>query len=234
LYESAYVDITQGHIDKTLGVLVLSVKATQDDEVTLTIPRSLIDAKLPNGSDDAVYVLLDGAEVSFETSSNSQSRVIVVIVQEGTDQIEVFGTVVLGQSIIDSDGDGIVDSSDSCPNSAEDFDEYQDSDGCPEENPPPPPVDSDGDGIVDSSDSCPNSAEDFDEYQDSDGCPEENPNGIGPEIYAVIAIVIVIGVGIAIFVARRKKRDGESGETGTGTTPPPPESDYSLDDSKMR
>jgi len=36
---------------------------------------------------------------------------------------------------IDSDKDGITDNNDQCPNQAEDFDGYQDSDGCPESGP---------------------------------------------------------------------------------------------------
>jgi parallel beta-helix repeat protein len=49
----------------------------------------------------------------------------------------------------DIDGDGIPDSVDSCPNEPEDFDGFQDSDGCPE---PCPGGDVNGDGRVDSRD----------------------------------------------------------------------------------
>ena len=34
---------------------------------------------------------------------------------------------------IDSDGDGIADDLDTCPEQAEDFDGFEDQDGCPEE-----------------------------------------------------------------------------------------------------
>jgi len=34
---------------------------------------------------------------------------------------------------LDSDGDGLVDADDACPDQAEDFDRYQDEDGCPED-----------------------------------------------------------------------------------------------------
>jgi outer membrane protein OmpA-like peptidoglycan-associated protein len=65
----------------------------------------------------------------------------------------------------DRDGDGIVNDSDSCPDDAEDFDGFEDKDGCPE-------TDNDKDSIADASDGCPNNAEDFDKYQDEDGCPD--------------------------------------------------------------
>jgi OmpA-OmpF porin, OOP family len=65
----------------------------------------------------------------------------------------------------DSDSDGLADSQDSCPTDAEDPDEYDDEDGCPE-------VDNDEDRIVDGQDQCPAEAEDSDEFEDDDGCPE--------------------------------------------------------------
>ncbi len=66
----------------------------------------------------------------------------------------------------DADGDGILDPDDSCPNDPEDFDAYEDEEGCPEDQ------DTDGDGLADSVDACPVEREDADGYQDGDGCPE--------------------------------------------------------------
>ena len=65
----------------------------------------------------------------------------------------------------DSDGDGIPDMYDKCPQAPEDFDGFQDQDGCPD-------PDNDADGIPDSLDKCPNTPEDFDGYLDDDGCPD--------------------------------------------------------------
>ena len=47
---------------------------------------------------------------------------------------------------VDTDGDGILDTNDACPNQPEDFDSFQDGDGCPE---PCPGGDLNGDGRVD-------------------------------------------------------------------------------------
>ncbi|GAB4513182.1 MAG: hypothetical protein Tsb0020_31350 [Haliangiales bacterium] len=77
---------------------------------------------------------------------------------------------------LDSDGDGIPDDSDACPNQAEDLDGDADTDGCPEED---APKDSDGDGMTDDQDQCPNEAEDKDGYQDEDGCPDADNDGDG-------------------------------------------------------
>ena len=72
----------------------------------------------------------------------------------------------------DGDGDGIKDSEDGCPDHPEDFDGYQDGDGCPD-------PDNDGDGIPDAQDRCPDAAEDMDGFEDGDGCPDPDNDGDG-------------------------------------------------------
>lgn len=72
---------------------------------------------------------------------------------------------VFEPSIGDRDGDGYKDDVDQCPDEPEDFDGFQDADGCPD-------PDNDNDGILDVDDRCPNTPEDFDGDQDEDGCPE--------------------------------------------------------------
>lgn len=67
--------------------------------------------------------------------------------------------------VVDGDADGVVDSQDACGSQAEDLDQYQDQDGCPE-------LDNDTDGLTDLTDRCPNEAEDNDGVEDNDGCPE--------------------------------------------------------------
>jgi OOP family OmpA-OmpF porin len=66
----------------------------------------------------------------------------------------------------DRDGDGYLDPDDKCPDEPENFQGFQDEDGCPDD------PDTDGDGITDSLDSCILDPEDADKYLDSDGCPE--------------------------------------------------------------
>ncbi|MGE0402318.1 MAG: OmpA family protein [Kofleriaceae bacterium] len=87
------------------------------------------------------------------------------------------GPVVAGPG--DTDGDGILDPKDSCPRVPEDFDGFQDEDGCPEE-------DNDADGINDKIDACPNDPEDRDSFEDDDGCPEldNDKDGIADKIDA--------------------------------------------------
>jgi len=72
----------------------------------------------------------------------------------------------------DTDGDGINDDVDKCPNEAEDKDGFQDDDGCPD-------PDNDNDGVPDAQDKCPMEAEDKDGFQDDDGCPDLDNDGDG-------------------------------------------------------
>lgn len=69
--------------------------------------------------------------------------------------------------IHDRDGDGIPDELDKCPDEPEDFDGFQDEDGCPD-------PDNDQDGIPDKQDFCPNDPEDYDNFEDADGCPDND------------------------------------------------------------
>jgi outer membrane protein OmpA-like peptidoglycan-associated protein len=72
----------------------------------------------------------------------------------------------------DTDGDGILDPSDTCPKDAEDLDGFQDDDGCPD-------LDNDKDGVPDATDKCRDEAEDLDQFEDADGCvdPDNDRDG---------------------------------------------------------
>lgn len=82
----------------------------------------------------------------------------------------------------DRDEDGILDRDDKCPDDPEDFDGFEDEDGCPD-------PDNDGDKICDPwvteqgleekyadvckrIDQCPDEPEDHDGFEDEDGCPD--------------------------------------------------------------
>jgi OOP family OmpA-OmpF porin len=76
-----------------------------------------------------------------------------------------FMGFIFEPSIGDRDGDGYKDDVDQCPDDPEDFDDFEDEDGCPE-------PDNDKDGILDVDDKCPNDPETKNGYQDEDGCPD--------------------------------------------------------------
>lgn len=94
----------------------------------------------------------------------------------------------------DSDGDGLLDDVDPCPQEPEDVDGHEDDDGCPDpdndldgtrdgddqcpenagpfENAGCPDADADGDSVVDRLDRCAADPEDRDGFEDMDGCPD--------------------------------------------------------------
>ncbi len=84
----------------------------------------------------------------------------------------VFGFHVTPIPSKDTDGDGLVDRKDECPEDPEDLDGYEDEDGCPE-------LDNDLDGILDADDACVNEPENRNGWEDTDGCPEEIPDTDG-------------------------------------------------------
>lgn len=83
----------------------------------------------------------------------------------GAPDFRTYGGVRYSFERNDKDGDGLEDDKDACPEEAEDKDQFQDSDGCPDN-------DNDEDGLPDTSDACPEEAEDVDGFEDGDGCPE--------------------------------------------------------------
>jgi outer membrane protein OmpA-like peptidoglycan-associated protein len=124
--------------------------------------------------------------------------------QGGNPDLRAFIGIVFEPGIGDRDGDGIKDDVDRCPDQPEDFDGWQDEDGCPDPDndgdgipdvddrcpdiPGPAenggcPVgianDRDGDGIPDDLDKCPDDPEDKDGFQDEDGCPDLDNDGDG-------------------------------------------------------
>jgi OOP family OmpA-OmpF porin len=75
------------------------------------------------------------------------------------------GPAPVPEGVSDRDGDKIPDTIDKCPDEPEDYDGFQDEDGCPD-------PDNDGDKILDVDDLCPNAPEDVDGFEDEDGCPD--------------------------------------------------------------
>jgi OmpA-OmpF porin, OOP family len=67
----------------------------------------------------------------------------------GSPEFRVFVGFTFEPSIGDRDGDGIKDDVDKCPDDPEDFDDFEDEDGCPD-------PDNDHDQILDRDDQCPN------------------------------------------------------------------------------
>jgi predicted secreted protein with PEFG-CTERM motif len=74
--------------------LLIYIETTDAGSVTLTIPRSILDASINDG-DDEFFVLVDGEEVDFEEITTSVDRTLTIEFLAGTEQIEIIGTFVI-------------------------------------------------------------------------------------------------------------------------------------------
>ncbi len=84
----------------------------------------------------------------------------------GSAAVRAIASLQWAPRFVDEDRDGLRDDPaiDQCIGLAEDFDGFEDSDGCPEDN--------DHDAIPDEEDRCPTVDEDEDGFEDDDGCPD--------------------------------------------------------------
>jgi predicted secreted protein with PEFG-CTERM motif len=74
--------------------LLIDIEALDDGSITLTIPRSVLDATINDG-DDEFFVLVDGEEVDFEEITTSTDRTLTIEFLAGSEQIEIIGTFVI-------------------------------------------------------------------------------------------------------------------------------------------
>jgi predicted secreted protein with PEFG-CTERM motif len=74
--------------------LIISIDATSNGSLTLTIPRSVLDATI-NGGDDDFFVLIDGEEVDFDETTSSTDRTLTIAFPAGAEEIEIIGTFVV-------------------------------------------------------------------------------------------------------------------------------------------
>ena len=161
-----------------------NVTATNTDSTGNTSELSTaVGFTAPDGDSDGIPNTLDNCPVDANPS-----------------QLDTDGDGDGDACDTDDDNDALPDGSDGCPALAEDFDGFQDADGCPDPGP-----DSDLDGICDdgvthvsctgsdvgkycfdpagtlscSTLDCRNVAEDIDAFKDTDGCPEPDNDNDG-------------------------------------------------------
>jgi len=93
-------EITGGKIlsimpDVDSNSLIISIDATDDGSLTITIPRSVLDAVFENGDEDDFFVLVDGEEVDFDETVSSTDRILTIAFSAGSEEIEIIGTFVI-------------------------------------------------------------------------------------------------------------------------------------------
>ena len=92
-------EITNGKLinvipDTDAKSLLIDIEALDDGSITLTIPRSVLDATI-NDKDDEFFVLVDGEEVDFDEITTSIDRTLTIEFLAGSEQIEIIGTFVI-------------------------------------------------------------------------------------------------------------------------------------------
>jgi len=75
--------------------LIISITATDDGNLTIILPRNVIDA-IFEGVDDEFFVLVDDEEVDFdEIETTDTHRTLSIDFNAGSEEIEIIGTFVI-------------------------------------------------------------------------------------------------------------------------------------------
>ena len=81
-------------LDTNATSLVISLQTTNDGNLTITLPRTVIDAKA-GANDDQFFVLVDGADTNFQESKTNTDRTLSIPIVVGTEKVEIIGTQVV-------------------------------------------------------------------------------------------------------------------------------------------
>lgn len=88
--------ILDAKMDEQSKSLILSLNATNNGTLIVSLPRMMIDAKLPTGNDDKFYVLVNGQESIFkEINATTIDRTISIPFTNGTHMIEIIGAQII-------------------------------------------------------------------------------------------------------------------------------------------
>ena len=74
-------------------------RSGSDGDVSITFQRDFFDAKI-GYSDDDFFILSDGDEIEFEETKTDESRTISFSLLEGTEEIEIIGTILADNSFL--------------------------------------------------------------------------------------------------------------------------------------
>ena len=74
--------------------LTANIQSFNNGQLTVSLPRSLIDAKM-DGQDDEFFVLVDAEEVDFEETAKPTFRTLTITFPDGAEEIEIIGSFVV-------------------------------------------------------------------------------------------------------------------------------------------
>jgi len=192
--------VTGGKLRENTAVVRSDVEKARKSGAARCAPRELAMAEanvefaqheMAYGDPKRAAAHLDTAEYNVKKAlemSQTCAPTQVTIAKKATDKVRIEKTDTDGDGVpdvddrcpevagkaelagcADTDGDGIADAEDRCPTEAG----PAENQGCPIAK------DTDGDGIPDDIDRCPLDPEDKDGFQDEDGCPDPDNDGDG-------------------------------------------------------
>ena len=86
---------TGATLDQSSKTLSINIQSTTDGQITLNIPRSVLDAKA-GVKDDSFFVLVDDQEKdSFTDTPSANTRTLVIPFMAGAEKIEIIGTQIV-------------------------------------------------------------------------------------------------------------------------------------------
>lgn len=80
--------------DNDYGALTVMIAPTDDGQLTITLPREVIDARTDacSGQDDNYVVLVDRVDRQFTEDANDVSRTLTIGFSADSEEIEIIGT----------------------------------------------------------------------------------------------------------------------------------------------
>jgi len=96
------VNIESYQLDTEMNSIILEVEVI-DSEGTLeiTFDREFFDA-IYQGQDDEFLVIADGDLLAYEETKTTQSRTITLNLISGVDEVEIFGSHLMGKTVDDN------------------------------------------------------------------------------------------------------------------------------------
>jgi len=83
-------DVLAMAIDQESKSLLVGVENAQDSQFMISFPKEMIDAE-----NDAFAVLVNGVEIEYEISSDSQDYTLIFYVPVDSEEVEIIGTHVI-------------------------------------------------------------------------------------------------------------------------------------------
>ena len=76
-------------------ILTVNIDAPEDGSITLTIPRTILESKNTDGTDDDIFILVDDEEIEYIEETTDEDRTVTIEFMAGNERIDIIGTWVI-------------------------------------------------------------------------------------------------------------------------------------------